>query len=78
MAQTMSNINLLNAVRSRMSVDYRDRVPEATQSNIDWTYLTNGGSVTVRTDFTKPGGTPEPATIQNLNYDELMMDGGTE
>lgn len=40
MAQTMTNINLLNAVRNRMSVDYRDRVPEATQSNIESIYQT--------------------------------------
>lgn len=40
MAQTMTNINLLNAVRSRMSVDYRDRVPEATQTNIESIYQT--------------------------------------
>lgn len=31
----MTNINLLNAVRNTMSVDYRDRVPQATQDNID-------------------------------------------
>lgn len=35
MAETMSNINMLNAVRSRMSLDYRDRVPEATQENLN-------------------------------------------
>ena len=62
--------------------DYRTRLENA-QAEIRsrWTDLTNGGSVTVRTDFTKPGGAPaveEPATLQNLKYDELMMDGGTE
>ncbi len=31
----MTNINLLNAVRHTMSVDYRDRVPQATKDNID-------------------------------------------
>lgn len=31
----MTNVNLLNAVRSTMSVDYRDRVPQATKDNID-------------------------------------------
>lgn len=31
----MTNVNLLNAVRNTMSVDYRDRVPQATQDNID-------------------------------------------
>ena len=31
----MTNINLLNAVRNTMSADYRDRVPQATQDNID-------------------------------------------
>lgn len=35
MAETMTNINMLNAVRSRMSLDYRDRVPEATQENLN-------------------------------------------
>lgn len=30
----MTNINMLNAVRSTMSVDYRDRVPVATRENI--------------------------------------------
>lgn len=62
--------------------DYKTRLENA-QAEIRsrWTDLTNGGSISIRTDFTKPGGTPdvpEPATIQNLNYDELMMDGGTE
>ena len=59
--------------------DYKTRLENA-QAEIRsrWTDLTNGGSITVHTDFTKPGGAPEPATIQNLNYDELMMDGGTE
>lgn len=31
----MTNVNLLNAVRNTMSVDYRDRVPQATKDNID-------------------------------------------
>lgn len=31
----MTNINMLNAVRQTMSVDYRDRVPVATRENID-------------------------------------------
>ena len=31
----MTNINMLNAVRQTMSVDYRDRVPAATRENID-------------------------------------------
>lgn len=31
----LTNVNLLNAVRNTMSVDYRDRVPQATQDNID-------------------------------------------
>lgn len=31
----MTNINLLNAVRNTMSVDYRERVPQATRDNID-------------------------------------------
>lgn len=31
----MTNINMLNAVRQTMSVDYRDRVPVATRNNID-------------------------------------------
>ena len=62
--------------------DYKTRLENA-QAEIRsrWTDLTNGGSIMVRTDFTKTGGTPEvpePATIQNLNFDELMMDGGTE
>lgn len=38
MAETkldMTNVNLLNAVRNTMSVDYRDRVPQATKDNID-------------------------------------------
>ncbi len=38
MAETkldMTNVNLLNAVRNTMSVDYRDRVPRATKDNID-------------------------------------------
>ena len=30
----MNNINMLNAVRNTMSVDYRDRVPVATKENI--------------------------------------------
>ena len=30
----MTNINMLNAVRQTMSVDYRDRVPVATRENI--------------------------------------------
>ena len=62
--------------------DYKTRLENA-QAEIRsrWTDLTNGGSITLRTDFTKPGGTPEveePATIQSLNFGELMMDGGTE
>lgn len=62
--------------------DYRTRLENA-QAEIKsrWTDLTNGGSITVHTDFTKTGGAPEveePATIQNLNFDELTMDGGTE
>lgn len=59
--------------------DYRTRL-ESAQAEIRsrWTDLTNGGSISVRTDFTKPDRTPEPATIQSLNFDELMMDGGTE
>ena len=62
--------------------DYKTRLENA-QAEIKsrWTDLTNGGSITVHTDFTKPGRTPEveePATIQDLNFDELMMDGGTE
>ena len=31
----MTNVNLLNAVRNTMSVDYRNRVPQATKDNID-------------------------------------------
>lgn len=31
----MTNINLLNAVRNTMSVDYRERIPQATADNID-------------------------------------------
>lgn len=31
----MTNINMLNAVRQTMSVDYRDRVPVATRENMD-------------------------------------------
>lgn len=31
----MTNINMLNAVRETMSVDYRDRVPVATRANIE-------------------------------------------
>lgn len=38
--KTMNNINILNAVRNRMSVDYRSRVPEATQGNINTIYDT--------------------------------------
>lgn len=62
--------------------DYRTRLENA-QAEIRsrWTDLTNGGSITVNTDFTRPGRAPkveEPATIQNLNFGELMMDGGTE
>lgn len=62
--------------------DYRTRL-ESAQAEIRsrWTDLTNGGSITVNTDFTKTGGAPEvaePVTIQNLNFDELMMNGGTE
>ena len=62
--------------------DYKTRLENA-QAEIRsrWTDLTNGGSISVRTDFTKPDRTPgveEPATIQSLNFDELMMDGGTE
>lgn len=62
--------------------DYRTRLENA-QAEIRsrWTDLTNGGSITVHTDFTKPGvaqKVEEPATIQSLNFDELMMDGGTE
>lgn len=62
--------------------DYKTRL-ETAQAEIRsrWTDLTNGGSITVNTDFTKTGGAlevEEPATIQNLNFDELMMDGGTE
>lgn len=62
--------------------DYKTRLENA-QAEIRsrWTDLTNGGSISVRTDFTKPDRTPEveePATIQSLNFDELMMNGGTE
>ena len=29
-----SNINMLNALRDRMSISYQDRIPEATENNI--------------------------------------------
>lgn len=62
--------------------DYRTRL-ESAQAEIRsrWKDLTNGGSITVNTDFTKTGTPPaveEPATLQNLDYTELMMNGGTE
>lgn len=43
MAVTASNINVLNVVRSTMPLSYQDRVPEATQENINSIYGTLTG-----------------------------------
>lgn len=37
---TMNNINVLNAVRAKASLEYKARIPEATQENIDDIYNT--------------------------------------
>lgn len=37
---TMNNINILNAVRAKASLEYKSRIPEATQQNIDEIYET--------------------------------------
>lgn len=41
-----------------------------------WTDLTNGGSVTVTTDFTK--GESKVSSVNDLDFSEMSMNGGTE
>lgn len=41
-----------------------------------WTDLTNGGSVTVNTDFTK--GESKVQSVNDLDFSEMSMNGGTE
>lgn len=41
-----------------------------------WTDLTNGGSVTVSTDFTK--GENKVSSVDDLDFSEMSMNGGTE
>lgn len=41
-----------------------------------WTDLTNGGSVTVTTNFTK--GESKVSSVNDLDFSEMSMNGGTE
>lgn len=41
-----------------------------------WTDLTNGGSVTVITNFTK--GESKVSSVNDLDFSEMSMNGGTE
>lgn len=54
---------------------------EAAQNEIRtrWKDLTNGGSITVETNFTAPKADETPVTIDNLDFSEMkLFDGGTE
>lgn len=48
-----NNINMLNALRTRMSISYQDRIPEATENNITNIYndLTNPYDATARNEL---------------------------
>ena len=54
---------------------------EAAQNEIRsrWKDLTNGGSITVETNFTAPKAEGTAATIADLDFSEMsLFDGGTE
>lgn len=54
---------------------------EAAQNEIRsrWKDLTNGGSITVETNFTAPKAGETAATIADLDFSEMnLFDGGTE
>lgn len=54
---------------------------EAAQNEIRsrWKDLTNGGSITVETNFTAPKAEETAATIADLDFSEIsLFDGGTE
>lgn len=51
MPQPATNINILNGMRSRMSLEYNNRVPEATRENISSIYEELLNTVPIRNDF---------------------------
>lgn len=80
---TTGDVAALTAERDRIAAE-RDEYKakfETAQNEIRtrWKDLTNGGSITVETNFTAPKAEETAATIADLDFSEMsLFDGGTE
>lgn len=80
---TTGDVASLTAERDSIAAE-RDEYKakfEAAQNEIRsrWKDLTNGGSITVETNFTAPKAEETAATIADLDFSEMsLFDGGTE
>lgn len=80
---TSGDVASLTAERDSIAAE-RDEYKakfEAAQNEIRsrWKDLTNGGSITVETNFTEPKAEGTVATIADLDFSEMsLFDGGTE
>ena len=80
---TTGDVASLTAERDSIAAerdDYKAKF-ESAQNEIRtrWKDLTNGGSITVETNFTAPKADETTATIEDLDFSEMkLFDGGTE